>query len=322
MLGKMKRRRRAFMALAAALIVGALLQVTNTNPAVSQTQHLTAYEAPEDPGLDPDSKVWDQVSSIQVPLTAQAGAYAAGGGSVATARVEAVHYGGKLYVRVAWADATNDAATTKVEDFSDGAALEFPASGVATVPAICMGQADAAVNIWHWRADSNAGLKDPADVYASAQIDGIPFDEKLFYTAREAGNPYANPDIGAVQTLSARAFGELAALANQDVQGNGRHDGSGWAVVFVRNFETANPGHAAFAASTKTDMALAVWDGSKDERNGMKSVSQFVTLNIGAAPAYEKGGFNKTAVLLAAGLFVGVAALGIGFATYGYREGR
>ena len=321
MFGTLRKKRRAFMGLTAALVVGALLQVTNTNPAVSQTQHVTAYEAPEDPGLDPDSAVWDHIGSIQIPLTAQAGAYSAGG-SVQTVRVEAVHYGGRLYVRVAWDDPTTDASSTKVEDFSDAVALEFPASGVSTVPSICMGQADAAVNIWHWRADSDAGLKNPTDVYASALVDGYPYEDKLFFTAREAGNPFANPALGAVQTLSARAFGELSSLANQDVQGSGKHDGTGWAVVFVREFETANPGHAAFAASTRTDMALAVWDGSKDERNGMKAVSQFVTLNIGAAPAYEEGGFNRTAVLFAVGLFAGVAAIGVGLATYGYREGR
>jgi hypothetical protein len=31
---------------------------------------------------------------------------------------------------------------------------------------------------------------------------------------------------------------------------------------------------------TKTNLAFAVWDGSADERNGMKSVSGFATLSV------------------------------------------
>lgn len=307
--------------LAAALSVGALLQVTNTNPAVSQTLALTAYEVTDDPGTDPDADVWSKVSSVNVPLTAQAGAYVAGG-SVQTIRAQAVHYAGRIYIRVNWPDATEDAATTRVEDFADAVALEFPANGTATVPAICMGQADAAVNIWHWRADSNAGVHDPIDVYQNASVDGYPSTDKLFYTAREAGNPYANPDVGAVQSLNSRAFGELTALNFQDVSGAGKHTTEGWAVVFTREFDTAHPGHAVFAPSTKVDMALAVWDGSNDERNGRKAVSQFVTLGIGASPAFSEGDNNTGMIAFAAVLLVGLTILGVGLAAYGYREGR
>lgn len=317
MIKELRNRRRALVMLFAALAAGAVLQFTNTNPAVSQSQRLSAYESPQDPGLDPAAAVWDRVSGIEVPLTAQAAAYSAGG-SIKTVRLKAVHYQGRLFIRASWGDPTADDATTRVEDFSDAVALEFPASGVSTVPSVCMGQADAAVNIWHWRADSNAGLKDPSEVYTSASIDHFPV---AFYTARDAGNPYANPNIGAVQTLSARAFGELATLAQQDVQGLGTHSKDGWAVVFTRQFATANPGHAAFAASTATDVAVAVWDGSKDERNGQKSVSQFITMQIGAAPAFEDDSVNMPVILLAVGLFIGVAGIGIGLAVYGAREG-
>ena len=48
-----RRHRRLVAGLAAAFAVAALLQATNTNPAVSQTLSLTAYEAADDPGVDP-----------------------------------------------------------------------------------------------------------------------------------------------------------------------------------------------------------------------------------------------------------------------------
>ncbi|MGB4861650.1 MAG: ethylbenzene dehydrogenase-related protein [Tepidiformaceae bacterium] len=321
MLQKVSNRRRTLIGVVAVLAVAALLQFTNTNPAVSQTQYITAYEVPDDPGTDPGAAVWGKITGVNVPLTAQAGAYVAGG-TVQTIQAKAIHFNGRLYVRVAWPDATMDDATTRVEDFSDAVALEFPASGVSTVPSICMGQADAAVNIWQWRADSNAGLRDPNLVYANSSVDGYPSTEAIFYTARAAGNPFANPDRGPVQTLNSRAFGELTALSIQDVEGAGTHSAAGWAVVFSRAFDTLNPGHAAFAPGTRTDMAFAAWDGAQDERNGRKAVSQFVTLNIAGAPAFADEGSHKVAIFAAIGLFVAIAGIGVALVTYGAREGR
>ena len=315
-------QKRSLAGLAGALAFGALLQFTDTNPAVSQTLTLHALESPEDPGLDASSPVWSRISGVNVPLTAQAATYPTGGGTVQTVNLRAVHYGERMYFRVSWADGTADESTTKVEDFADAVALEFPAKAAATVPSICMGQADAGVNIWHWRADSNAGLKDPVDVYANTSVDGYPFMDSLFYTAREAGNPFANPDLGPVQSLISRTFGELTAAGTQDVSGLGQRTADGWAVVFSRPFTSASTAYAEFAPSTQTDMAVAVWDGANDERNGRKSVSQFITLKVGGAPAYESESSNTLLILGAAGLLAGVTALGAGFAIYGYREGK
>ena len=71
MLSTFLARRRAVITVMAALMVGAALQLTNTNPAVSQTQTLNAIEVREDPGLDPDAAAWDRARSVQVPLSAQ-----------------------------------------------------------------------------------------------------------------------------------------------------------------------------------------------------------------------------------------------------------
>ncbi|MCC7365072.1 MAG: hypothetical protein IT303_11935 [Dehalococcoidia bacterium] len=314
--------RRPLALIAVVLAAGALLQFTDTNPAVSQALTLKAYEAPEDPGLDPASDVWKgNVSSVRVPLTAQAGIYAAGGGSIPTVRVQAVHYQERLYIRAEWADGTLDEATTRVEDFSDAVALEFPAKSASSVPSICMGQADAGVNIWHWRADSQAGLKDPVAIYAGAVSDEPESKDNLFYTAREAGNPFANPDLGAVQNLVSETFGALTIASVQDVTGEGKHDGENWAVVFVRDYAGAGADQANFAAGAKTDMALAVWNGSEDDRNGRKSLSQFVTLSISdSVIPGGGGGTNMTAAWFGIALVLGLAALGVGLGVVGLRE--
>ncbi len=321
MLSRLWQHRKVLIGLAAALAAGAVLQFTNTNPAVSQTLALSAAEVQDDPGIDPDSQVWNSVASVNLPLTAQTGTYISGG-SVTTIRTQVVHHTGRLYIRVTWPDTTEDDTSTRAEDFADAVAIEFPASGTATIPAICMGQADSAVNIWHWRADSNAGLRDPKDVYRNTLVDGYPSTENLFYTAREAGNPFANPDQGAVQSLYSVAFGELTTLNFQDVTGFGRHTADGWTVVFTREFDTTHPGHAVFGTGKKLDMAFAIWDGNNDERNGRKAVSQLVTLNIAGGPAAKDTGGAIDNLAVAIGLLFAVSVLAVAGAGWAYRYDR
>lgn len=302
------------------MIVAGVLQLADANPAVSQTLFLTAYGVPGDPGLDPSNRAWNDARAVQVPLSGQIGTYAAGGGSIATVSLQALHFKETLYVRVQWADATVDESTTKVEDFSDAVALQFPARSASSVPSICMGQADAGVNIWHWRADSERGLVDPGNVYAGALADLDVKKDPIFYTARDAGNPFANPELGSVQTLISHTFGTLAPANVQDVVGKGVRVGDGWAVVFSRSYASADFNQAKFAADTRTDMAVAVWNGSEDDRNGRKSVSQFVTLKMGGAEM-PGGGSNSTSVAVLAVLsLAGLSALGVGLAVYGMRE--
>ena len=141
-------RRRSTIGVAAAVLLAAgALQFADVNPAASQNLTLTAFAAGDDPGTDPDADAWSHVPWVQVPLTAQAGAYAAGGGSIPVATAKALHYKDNVYLRIEWQDATKDESTTKVESFADAVAVEFPARSAVSVPSLCMGQADAGVNI-------------------------------------------------------------------------------------------------------------------------------------------------------------------------------
>lgn len=315
-----QRRWRIGLGALALLAIAGAMQLFEANPATSQSVFLTAYSSANDPGLNPASSAWQNAVPIQVPLTAQAGTYPAGGGSIPTISAKALHYQGKLYVRVEWADATKDDTTTKVENFSDAVAVEFPAQSAAAVPALCMGQANAGVNIWQWRADSQAGIQDPTAVYTSALVDEYPTKEDLFYTARAAGNPYANPQQGPVQTLVAQAFGTLATANAQDVQGQGAWTNGTWAVVFTRGYGAGDPSQAAFKDGVTTDMAFAVWNGSQGDRNGRKSVSAFVRLTISGTQIAGGGDTNWTVIGLAVGLLMGTVVLGGGLAYFGYRE--
>jgi complex iron-sulfur molybdoenzyme family reductase subunit gamma len=313
----------ALGAVAALMVAALLLQLAGANPAASQALTLVAPAVDEDPGLDPAAPAWTKARRVEVPLTGQLGVYSAGGGTTPSLSVRALHFEKALYVRVEWADSTQDASTTRVEDFSDAVALEFPAASATSVPSFCMGQAGSGVNIWHWRADSQAPERDPNVVYTNSLVESYPGTGDLWYTALAAGNPVATLGQGPVQTLVAEMFGTLSPAGTQDVEGQGAYADGKWSVVFRRPFAGADPGQAAFEVGTETDMALAVWNGSLGERNGQKSVSTFIKLQVAAASASEAGNSDSnTMVALILGLTLVLGAAFIGFGAYGYRQAK
>ncbi len=308
------------LALAAIVAVATgLLQVTGVRLAETQNLELTALAVNESPGLDPTADLWSEVPEVEVPLSGQLATYAMGGGSVPVVRVKAVHHQGTLYLRLEWDDATKNDSSYRPEDFADAAAVEFPAASATSVPSFCMGQPGTGVNIWHWRADSEAGVPDPSERYASAVVDTYPSTEDLFYPARAVGNPYAAFE-GPVQNLVAQAFGTLAPAASQSVSGHGVYENGRWQVVFARPFDASSEEEAAFSAGQPTDVAFAVWDGANGERDGMKSVSQFVTLNISSASLGVGGESNWPWIVTAVALFLAFTLIGLAFAWYGYRR--
>jgi len=200
-----------------------------------------------------------------------------GGGDTPSVNLQTVHSDGDLIVRISWQDATADTSPGKVELFADATAIQFPASASSSVPAICMGQADGAVNIWHWRADSEAGvsaLPEPHDGYVDRYAD----TSETYYPAAASGNAFATSS--AVQNLLVGGFGTLTPADEQSVIGEGLYDNNGWAVVLRRSFLAPGADQPQFDIGQEIDVALAVWNGSEDDRNGIKSVSQFVRFAI------------------------------------------
>jgi complex iron-sulfur molybdoenzyme family reductase subunit gamma len=305
------------LVLGGALGLAGVLYLADANPAASQSAQLVARPASSDPGTDPANSAWDRAEPLEIPLTGQGASYPTTTGSIRSVEAEALHYDGRLYVRVSWADSTSDDSTLKVEQFSDAVALEFPAQAAATVPSICMGQADAGVNIWQWRADSQTGFGDMAASYPNIWVETYQTDEPAYITAKAAGNPVANADGSPVQNLVSRAFGNIGPAGAQDVTGEGVYANGRWAVVFARDMAGANDSLVSFRDTGKTDMAFAVWDGTAGERNGQKSVSTFVRLSF----AGEGGGSQAMTWVLAALVLGVLSAIGVGAAIFGYRRG-
>ena len=54
-----------------ALMVAVALRLLDVAPAVAQSQVVTAWNSALDPGLDPNSPVWEGLPPAQIQLTAQ-----------------------------------------------------------------------------------------------------------------------------------------------------------------------------------------------------------------------------------------------------------
>jgi len=260
----------------AAIAIASLLRMADANPALAQTPVIGAFRVTEDPGLDGTTATWQAVPVMWLAMTPQQVTPPMGGGEVNRVAVRALNWQDQLFVMLEWADPTADLGSARPEDYTDAVAVQFPAVAASSVPAICMGQADQAVNIWQWRADSQQGV--PAQP-ASGYVDLYPSTDDLYYPARLAGNPMAAP-AGAVQNLVAGGFGTLTPADSQVVMGNGVYRNGAWTVVMSRNFAPPDALQPAFSGSTPIDTAFAVWDGGRDNRDGIKAVSVFVQVQI------------------------------------------
>ncbi len=258
-------------------LIAALLRVVSANPAMAQTQTIGAWRVDSEPIMDGFAPEWQSILPVFLPTTAQQVTPPLGGGAIERVAVRAVHWEDRLYVMLEWVDTTPDLVSDRHEAFTDAAAVQFPGEAGSEVPYICMGQADQAVNIWQWRSVLQQDIPSLPD---GGYVDLYPSTDDLYYTARQAGNPLSQVDRSAVQNLVAGGFGTLDAADVEALQGNGSYDQGRWTVVFARPFQPDGELQPEFDESTAVDVAFAVWDGSKGERDGLKSVSSFTQLTI------------------------------------------
>jgi len=269
------------------LIVAGFLTQMDVRLASSQAISLAARGTAEAVPLDdPLAAVWDSAPPVEIPLSAQNVAVPKGGGSIRTVDVRALHDEDRIYFRMEWDDPTQDISAFASESFRDAAAVQFPASGVTTLPSFCMGQAGAQVNIWHWKADWQAdidgGFVNVPNVYPDAFADYYPFQEQdTFYSGRAAGNLLSQTNrTTPVENLVAAGFGTLSSAEKQMVAGKGVWKDGKWLVIFARDMKAEGHTYTPFKEGQTTNVAFAVWDGSKGERDGLKSVSQFAELTV------------------------------------------
>ena len=160
--------------------------------------------------------------------------------------------------------------------------------------------------MWHWKAawqqDQAGGWQDIETAYPHAAVDwyqyqrdyrhGDAFEVREAKTTAQdpgfmagwgAGNPLSSPERSAPgEEASAKGLGTLTAkpLAAQRVQADGTWRDGRWQVVLRRALTPAEKGELALRPGQTISVALAVWDGQAEDRDGQKSVSIWNTLRL------------------------------------------
>ena len=293
-------RRRSLLFYASVLVLAVVLTFLKIPVASSQGPTLVAERIIEAlPARDPDSPLWKQASVLEVPLSAQSVTKPIlPQTNIKSLTARALHNDTQMAILIEWADTTKNDDTVRVQDFRDAVAIQFPLG--AGQPFICMGQLDGNVNIWQWKADWQADLnarEDMETLYPNMNVDQYPFATGAMPAPKDYTDPNYVPALAAknlsaavhlspVEELNAGGFGTLTSKAadRQGVQGYGVWANGKWRVIFSRSLAAKDADSAQFEQGKLYGIAFAAWDGANAERNGQKSTSNWVSLQV-ASPA-------------------------------------
>lgn len=124
------------------------------------------------PPLDPADPAWARAPVARVALYPQSTARGGPGGGVLEMEARVLQGNGRLALRLAWPDATADAAdAVATHSFADAVAVQFAALGSA-LPYVGMGEPERPVRIWFWRAGRPAELLSARGFGSLAKQDG------------------------------------------------------------------------------------------------------------------------------------------------------
>jgi mono/diheme cytochrome c family protein len=206
-------------------------------------------------------------------------------------RVQALHDGQTLAVRLSWRDEFQNTQAVRPQDFTDMAALQLFKG--ESEPFLGMGAADGSVDVWLWNAAAQVDLEHYADVdtaYPHMAVDQYPFEApasgprshptdrqpKEFVAAWAAGNPRSDPShVLPGSNLHAKGFGSLTfrPRISQEISAHGAWKDGRWTVVLRRQLQVPPDAGLAVAGGDRCSIAFAIWDGAAHDRDGQKLVS-------------------------------------------------
>ncbi|MCR4300071.1 MAG: c-type cytochrome [Sulfuricaulis sp.] len=255
--------------------------------APESTPTLRAVKASVDPPLDSDDPVWKQSPATVVPLRP----LWARDTWVDSVKVQTVIGPKMAAFRFEWRDIRGNDEVIRPRDFRDGIAMQYIPQGKPSdyvgIPFIGMGDDKDVVTIWHWKADWEAdmkkGFRDVVQKYG-VTMDRMtsPADhtsDRIYLAGLAAANPLSTRQHSTpVEVLAAKGFGTLTSLSatDQTVEGRGVWRNGVWVVVMRQTLDSA----PALRQRKILPVAIAAWDGDAGDRNGQKSVSQWMELTI------------------------------------------
>ena len=246
-------------------------------------------------GIDPEgfiygsTSLWDNSEIYSIPVSRL---WQSESGNYQTINVSAMHNSKYIAIKMDWEDRTIDEGLYRVQDFQDAAAIQFSIDGVKGFHG--MGSEDHPTDIWLWKAEwqLRTNKKTESDIvlaYANrvsdSETETYPqlMNDVAYLSGRDAGNinsaanktsPVENVMSKGPQTVTPFSDSE------QKVTGNGTWDGKKWQVVFVRKLKSKSEQKVKFKKHKPIPLAFAIWNGSKDDRNGQKLVSTWYEIEL------------------------------------------
>ena len=293
----MSAERRMLVALLAVAVLACGGPGAGEGPDLPAKELRVARAGGELPSADPFSPAWERARPVLVPLLLQDVAEPRlTEKGIETLELRSLHDGERIAFRIEWADeASEDLVDTGRS--ADGVAIQFPASNAeGGVPDSMMGEKGKPVAITYWRAAwqrrVDGGTHGIAALYPNALIDHYPPDAakgeedranltRLYEPPVAVGNPVAVREVASpVEDLRAEGFGTLAPAAKTRSSGKGVHRDGAWHVVIARPLDLAPGSPTSLRPGKSTYIAVAVWDGGKNQRGALKMRSIWVPLEI------------------------------------------
>lgn len=256
--------------------------------ALAQAQVVASRVADDLTKPDPKAKFWAKVAAAEVMLMAQPMVVPRPAVTTTSkVTVQAVHDGKRVAFRLSWSDPQRSEAG-KLGEFSDGAAIQFPAGAPAVPPMVMMGSKDNPVHIFHWRAqyqrDAEKGKPTIRDLYPNVSTDMYPMefvdpassgaaterDRERYSPGRAEGNPQSYSKSG-VDEIIAEGFSTSSVQAGSQSFGNAVWDAGQWALVISRPLVIE--GGSSLTPGKDSFIAFAVWQGGAQEVGSRKSVT-------------------------------------------------
>ena len=239
--------------------------------------------------LDASSRFWEKADSYSIPISRL---WQSDNVNYQMVDIQAIYNADYVAVKLEWEDRSQDQGLYRVQDFQDGAGIQFSLDGTKGFHG--MGSKEHPTDIWFWKAEWQMRVDEKIDsdialAYANrvtdSNVETYPqlMNDIAYLSGRDVGN--INSETAKVSPVeNVMAIGPQTVTSfpenEQKVMGKGIWDGQKWQVVFVRKLKFDSKQKVNFIKGESIPIAFAIWNGSEKDRNGQKMVSTWYDLEL------------------------------------------
>jgi hypothetical protein len=271
------------------------LEIINSDVSNGQPENGILIAAKTNRSIKPEEflygkgSLWEGAVSYSVPISRL---WQSTSVNYQMVNVQALYNSKYIAIKMEWEDQSQDQELYRVQDFQDGAAIQFTPDGTKGFHG--MGSENHPTDIWFWKAEwqMRTNEKTESDIvlaYANrisdSNVETYPqlMNDVAYLAGRDAGN--INSETAKVSPVeNVMAIGPQTVTSfpenEQKVMGKGIWDGQKWQVVFVRKLKFDSKQKVNFIKGESIPIAFAIWNGSEKDRNGQKMVSTWYDLEL------------------------------------------